>query len=127
MQNIAPLRAREDQALRVTTERHVPWSDVTTRPMLAKVTQKMTHRYHKGDLDINSIVAYLTHLRDSGELPKEILRVRGRLRNTFPGIRVTKKMISDAYAREGWDIDELDRQTNRQVRKFQPSFLQRSY
>jgi len=87
----------------------------------------MTHRYHKGDLDINSIVAYLTHLRDSGELPKEILLVRGRLRNAFPGIRVTKKMISDAYAREGWDIDELDRQTKRQVRKFQPSFLQRSY
>ncbi|KIM43974.1 hypothetical protein M413DRAFT_433200 [Hebeloma cylindrosporum] len=78
-------------------------------------SNKKTNRYRKGELDIDSVVAYLTHLRESDDMPKEILRVRGRLRNAFPGFRTTKSSIRTAYKRAGWDIGELSQLTKKQT------------
>jgi len=51
-------------------------------------------------------------------MPREILRVRGRLRNAFPGFRTTKTSILAAYEKAGWDINELSLMTKKQVRHF---------
>lgn len=51
-------------------------------------------------------------------MPEEILRVRGRLRDAFPGFRTTKNSIRAAYAKAGWDINELSLLTKKQVREF---------
>lgn len=50
-------------------------------------------------------------------MPKEILCVRGRLRNAFPGLGVTKTLIREAYAKAGWDINELSVLTKKQVQE----------
>lgn len=80
------------------------------------IPRKKTARYQKGDLDQSSVLAFLIHLRESGNMPKDILRVRGRLREAFPGIRVTKPMILAAYDEAGWSITELNTLTKKQVR-----------
>jgi hypothetical protein len=49
----------------------------------------------------------LTHLRETNDLPTEILRVRGRLRNAFPGMGCNKKMIKEAYEKAGWSNRDL--------------------
>ena len=67
---------------------------------------------------MDSIIAFLTQQRESGDMPREILRVRGRLRNAFPGFRSTKTSIKAAYEKAGWDINELSLLTKKQVRKF---------
>jgi hypothetical protein len=59
-----------------------------------------------------------THQRESGGMPTEILRVRGRLRDAFPGFRTTKTSIRAAYEKAGWDINELSLLTKKQVREF---------
>jgi len=79
---------------------------------------KKTNRYRKGELDLDSTIAFLAHLRESDDMPKEILRVRGRLRNAFPGFRTTKKSIKAAYEKAGWDISEISMLTKKQVREF---------
>jgi hypothetical protein len=81
-------------------------------------SNKKTNRYRKGELDIDSIIAFLTHQRESGGMPTEILRVRGRLRDAFPGFRTTKTSIRAAYEKAGWDINELSLLTKKQVREF---------
>jgi hypothetical protein len=81
-------------------------------------SNKRTNRYRKGELDLDSIIAFLTHQRESGDMPREILRVRGRLRNAFPGFRSTKTSIRAAYEKAGWDINELSLLTKKQVREF---------
>ncbi|PPQ90299.1 hypothetical protein CVT25_013124 [Psilocybe cyanescens] len=75
-----------------------------------------TIRYQKGDLDAASIIAYISHMRKTGDMPKDILRVRGRLRNAFPGCGVNKLQIQNAYARAGWDVNEICWLTKKQVR-----------
>jgi len=81
-------------------------------------SNKKTNRYGEGELDLDSTIAFLAHLRESDDMPKEILRVRGRLRTAFPGFRTTKKSIKLAYEKAGWDISEISMLTKRQVREF---------
>lgn len=44
--------------------------------------------------------------------------MRGRLRDAFPGLRTTKSSIRAAYAKAGWDINEMSTLTKKQVREF---------
>ncbi|KAF9521774.1 hypothetical protein CPB83DRAFT_174266 [Crepidotus variabilis] len=58
---------------------------------------KNTRRYKRGNLDA-------------------ILRVRGRLRNAFPGLSVTKPAIRAAYKKAGWPTNEIDWATKREIK-----------
>ncbi|KAH9477015.1 Putative uncharacterized oxidoreductase [Psilocybe cubensis] len=74
-----------------------------------------TIRYRRGDLDADSIIAFISHMRAAGDMPTEILRLRGRLRSAFPGCGVNKLQIQDAYAKAGWDVNEICWLTKKEV------------
>lgn len=59
-------------------------------------------------------------------MPREILRVRGRLCDAFPGFRTTKTSIRAAYEKAGWDINELSLLTKKQVREVWRGYSPRS-
>ncbi|PPQ70364.1 hypothetical protein CVT26_013798 [Gymnopilus dilepis] len=69
--------------------------------------KKGTTRYWNGEVDLDSIIAFISHLKEEDKLPHSLIRLRGLLRNAFPGFQTNKNLIREAYEKAGWDIDEL--------------------
>ena len=78
--------------------------------------KKGTTRYWNGEVDLDSIIAFISHLKEEDKLPHSLIRLRGVLRNAFPGFQTNKNLIREAYEKAGWDIDELMDITKKQVR-----------
>ncbi|KAF8882736.1 hypothetical protein CPB84DRAFT_214145 [Gymnopilus junonius] len=85
-------------------------------------SKKVTKRYFNRELDLDSIISFITHLRETDDMPTELMRLRGRLRAAFPIFKTNKNLIRAAYVKAGWNFDELSNVTKKQVKFFRMKF-----